>query len=240
MGLVDQAHPSLQTEVVKLEQISSNPTGLIADYPILQQALVAQLPGLIKRDQMIAHNLRNSPQVMLGASRVEGLEIVESIWRSLRAGEKVDGRSSREGADYAVFVSIYDALMQNKGLSIPPLVELELRSGLALMRLMGKIWSGFNPDGEIVNTVKKNWEYNYPETPHKAPRDWTAERMSKYYVEHTKPNLKAVRSHFPDRVLPIAVATAINEIRDEPPAMYSHVPGLIKSYQTLISEIPKE
>lgn len=52
------AHPALRSVAKRLEQVASEPgTGLLKKHPELAMALDAQLPGLVIRDQMLAHNV---------------------------------------------------------------------------------------------------------------------------------------------------------------------------------------
>lgn len=231
------AHPNLSADARRLDHILNNPPdGLLQKYPELYKALQAQLPGLVSRDQMFAHNAQSDLAVILGLFRGENFEVVESVVTTIKDKQRVNGKTSLEGADSLVFGSLYTSLVQARGEKMSPKTKLEIEGALRVMRGMKVIWPSFDHVGALQPTVEKNWR-NYPERVLKAPPEWDSETMTHHYLTKSKPALRALRNKI-GGVLSAEITEHLNEKRESLPSMeYYRVPGFELAYLKVLATI---
>jgi len=240
MKVLELAHPSLKSVAARLSELVDAPgTGLMAKYPELVVALSAQLPGLVARHQMFAHNVTQGDGTLRKLMRTESWEVVDDLAKTLWRGERVNGTTSFEGADYLVFGSLYTAMIESEGKTLSRQSQAEIEIGLLALRAMTKVWSSFDHVGAIPATVAKNW-LNYPETPLKAPCNWTPKQMTEHYMEKMRPALRILRNVFPEGKLPPVVTEHLNEVREDPPAEYVGIATFVPAYLDVLNNIPSK
>ena len=238
IGLEELSHPAMRPLAGSLQRIlETPPTGLFKWHPELSWALRAQLPGLVSRDLMFAHNSTLGSGMLTRLRRGEGQEIRESLVDTVKKNEKVNGATSLEGADYLVFSSLEIAVagVEGKQLSLPKLAEIEL--GVATLGLMRRLLPGFDHISAIGPTIEKNWQQNYPVMTLKAPADWDQKQMTDYYLAKTKPALDTLRNVFSDHKLPVLVAEHLNERRQTPPEIFDSLPQFAPAYLEVLANI---
>lgn len=230
MGLENLAHPQLREQAVRLGKVLDDPdAGLLLQYPELRETLEAQAPGYVSRHLMHAHNVIAGRKAVWQLMRTEGKEVVGNLVATLRRGEPVNGSTSLEGADYLVFSSLYLGMAQSEGAKISLKERAEIELSLWGLRLMRKVWPGFDHVEAIGPTIEKNWRQNYPERPLKAPVEWTPSQMAEHYDHRVKPALRKLRNILGGK-LPVVVADHLNEMRETPPPPYHLIPEFVPAY----------